>query len=72
MTHGADPEPVIPKLRWWQILLAVLICVVYAASTRFYELDSPLLRLLGGNRRVDPVTLHMRGEFVENNLGLAR
>jgi len=72
MTYTSDPEPVSPKLHWWQTLLAVLILIAFALSTRYYELDAPILRVLGGNRWVDANTLHQQGEFVENNLGTAR
>ncbi len=45
-----------------------LICVWL--SVRFpYEVESGLERFLNGPDRVNPQTLHQRGEFVENNLG---
>src|ERR1035438_6315517 len=55
-----------------QMLIALLIVGTPLAMTRFYEFDSPLWRALMGHRRVDPETLHLQGEFVENNLGTAR
>jgi cytochrome c oxidase subunit 2 len=53
------------KLR--TILLWVLaLCLIPA--TRYYQIDVPLLRFLRGSH-VDPLSLHLAGEFVENNLG---
>ena len=40
-------------------------------STRFYEVDLPVWHFLGGGKGPDPATLHLRGEFVESNLGAA-
>lgn len=52
-----------------RIFLLTVLALSLIPATRFYQIDEPLLRLLGGNRRVDPLTLHLSGEFVENNLG---
>jgi cytochrome c oxidase subunit II len=54
------------KLR--NFLLTVLILLMIPA-TRFYQIDEPILRMLRGSREVDPLALHLAGEFVENNLG---
>ena len=43
------------------------LCLIPA--TRYYQIDEPLLRFLRGSRHVDPLALHLAGEFVENNLG---
>lgn len=40
-------------------------------STRYYEVDLPVWHFLGGGKGPDPATLHLRGEFVESNLGAA-
>jgi cytochrome c oxidase subunit II len=40
-------------------------------STRFYEVDLPVWHFFGGGKGPDPATLHLRGEFVESNLGAA-
>ncbi len=40
-------------------------------SIRYYEVDLPIWHLLGGGKGLDPATLHLRGEFVESNLGAA-
>ncbi|HXZ34104.1 MAG TPA: hypothetical protein VEH30_17655 [Terriglobales bacterium] len=40
-------------------------------STRFYMVDLPVWHFLGGDNGPDPATLHLRGEFVESNLGTA-
>ncbi|MFZ0817385.1 MAG: hypothetical protein WAM78_17815 [Candidatus Sulfotelmatobacter sp.] len=54
------------KLR--TVLLTVLVLCIIPA-TRYYQIDVPLLRFLRGSSRVDPLSLHLAGEFVENNLG---
>lgn len=54
------------KLRTF-LLTALVLCLIPA--TRYYQIDEPLLRLLRGSQRVDPVSLHLSGEFVESNLG---
>ena len=54
------------KLRIF-LLTVVVLCLIPA--TRYYQIDVPLLRYLKGTRNVDPITLHLAGEFVENNLG---
>jgi cytochrome c oxidase subunit II len=61
-----------PKVTVVQILLTFLIMGGLLAASRFYEFDLPLWRALMGRNRVDPETLHLQGEFVENNLGTAR
>ena len=43
------------------------LCLIPA--TRYYQIDEPLLRFLRGSHHVDPLALHLAGEFVENNLG---
>lgn len=48
----------------------VLVGCAIAAS-RYYEVDEPVWRLLTGGRKIDPATLHLKGEFVESNLGTA-
>jgi cytochrome c oxidase subunit II len=40
-------------------------------STRYYMVDLPVWHLFGGGNEPDPLTLHLRGEFVESNLGAA-
>jgi cytochrome c oxidase subunit II len=54
------------KLRTFLITVLIL-CIIPA--TRYNEIDLPLLRFLRGSGRVDPLSLHLSGEFVENNLG---
>jgi cytochrome c oxidase subunit 2 len=56
----------------WRKVRTVVITVFVLAlipATRFYQIDKPLFRLLQGSRHVDPLSLHLSGEFVENNLG---
>lgn len=54
------------KLRTF-LLTVLVLCLIPA--TRYYQIDEPLLRLLRGSQHVDPLSLHLSGEFVENNLG---
>ena len=56
------------KIGFWAAigLLAVLLL-----STRFYMVDVPLWHFLEGGEKPDPATLHLHGEFVESNLGMA-
>ncbi len=49
------------------LITALILCLIPA--TRYYQIDVPILRFLKGSRQVDPVSLHLAGEFVENNLG---
>jgi cytochrome c oxidase subunit II len=53
------------KLRRF-VLWVLVLCLIPA--TRYYQIDLPLLRFLKGSH-VDPLSLHLSGEFVENNLG---
>jgi cytochrome c oxidase subunit 2 len=51
-------------------LAAALTLVGLAVlSTRYSEVDLPVWHFLGGGKGPDPATLHLRGEFVESNLG---
>jgi cytochrome c oxidase subunit II len=54
------------KLRTFLITVLVL-CIIPA--TRYYQIDVPLLRFLKGSHNINPLSLHLAGEFVENNLG---
>jgi cytochrome c oxidase subunit 2 len=54
------------KLRIF-VVTALVLCLI--PLTRYYQIDQPLLRFLRGSRHVDPLSLHLSGEFVENNLG---
>jgi len=49
------------------LLTVLVLCLIPA--TRYYQIDVPVLRFLSGSRHVDPLSLHLSGEFVENNLG---
>jgi cytochrome c oxidase subunit 2 len=49
------------------LLTVLALCLIPA--TRYYQVDEPLLRFLRGSRHIDPLSLHLSGEFVENNLG---
>ncbi len=54
------------KLR---IFLLTVLALALIPATRYYQIDAPLLGYLKGARAVDPLSLHLAGEFVENNLG---
>jgi cytochrome c oxidase subunit 2 len=54
------------KLRTF-LLTVLVLCLIPA--TRYYQVDAPILRYLRGSRHVDPLSLHLAGEFVESNLG---
>ena len=53
------------RLLLWMLVLSLI------PATRYYQIDVPLLRFLEGSRHIDPLSLHLSGEFVENNLGTA-
>jgi cytochrome c oxidase subunit 2 len=72
MTIGANPGPAIRKVTLVPILVAVALTVIFVAATRIYEFELPLWQRLMVNGEINPDTLHMNGEFVENNLGTAR
>jgi cytochrome c oxidase subunit II len=55
-----------PKLRTF-LLTVLVLCLIPA--TRYYQIDVPLVRFLRGSHHIDPLSLHLAGEFVENNLG---
>lgn len=55
--------------RKFRIGLFTVLALCLIPATRYYQIDEPLLRLLRGSHNIDPLTLHLSGEFVENNLG---
>ena len=60
------------KRRPLNFVIAMVLVGAAILSTRYYEVDLPLLRLLAGRNRIDPLSLHLSGEFVEGNLGTAQ
>lgn len=46
--------------------IAIWLCVRFP-----YEIGASVTALLGTSGRIDPLTLHLQGEFVESNLGTA-
>ena len=62
------------KEKTWTIgfVIAMLLVGATILSTRYYEVDLPVLHFLGFLNGPDPATLHLEGEFVESNLGLAQ
>lgn len=58
-------------MKWKKVrvfLLTVLLLLLIPA-TRYNQIDLPLLRYFKSNQEVDPLALHLAGEFVESNLG---
>ena len=49
------------------LVTALVLCLI--PLTRYYQIDQPLIRFMRGSHHVDPLSLHLAGEFVENNLG---
>ncbi len=54
------------KLRTF-VLTVLVLCLIPAM--RYNQIDVPLLHYFAGSREVDPLSLHLAGEFVESNLG---
>jgi cytochrome c oxidase subunit 2 len=52
-----------------RIFLITVFCLCLIPLTRFNQIDEPLIRFFRGSHQVNPLTLHLAGEFVENNLG---
>ena len=53
-----------------RVLLISIALICVWLTVRFpYEAESGLAYLLNGPNQVNPQTLHLRGEFVESNLG---
>lgn len=52
-----------------RIFVFTLLALCLIPATRYYQIDEPLLKLLRGSNHIDPLSLHLSGEFVENNLG---
>ena len=50
---------------------AIALVALAILSTRYYEVGLPLWHFLGGGKGPDPAALHLRGKFVESNLGAA-
>ena len=55
--------------RKFRTFLFTVLALCLIPATRYYQIDEPLLRFLRGSHHVDPLALHLAGEFVENNLG---
>ena len=50
------------------VLLTILVLCLIPA-TRYYEIDEPVFRFFHTAHEIDPLALHVAGEFVENSLG---
>jgi hypothetical protein len=53
-------------------LLSMALVASAILATRIQEVDVPIWQRFADANRVNPLTLHLRGEFVESNLGTAR
>jgi cytochrome c oxidase subunit 2 len=55
------------------IIVGVVVLGLAIFGTRYYEIDVPLWRYFAGeSAAIDPLTLHLKGEFIESNLGVAQ
>lgn len=50
---------------------AMTLFAVATLSTRYYMVELPIYHFFGGGEGPEPSALHLRGEFVESNLGAA-
>jgi cytochrome c oxidase subunit 2 len=53
-------------------ILAMVLVALLILSMRYYEIDLPVLHFFGIGTGPEPARLHVKGEFVESNLGLAQ
>ena len=53
-------------------LLSIALVASAILATRIQEVDVPKWQRFAEANRVNPLTLHLQGEFVESNLGTAR
>ena len=53
-------------------LLSMALVASAILATRIQEVDVPIWQRFADANRVNPLTLHLQGEFVESNLGTAR
>ncbi|HMD08706.1 MAG TPA: hypothetical protein VKH63_14300, partial [Candidatus Acidoferrum sp.] len=52
-------------------VVAMALVGLALLSIRYYMVDLPVWHFFSGGNGPDPATLHLRGEFVESNLGAA-
>ena len=57
------------KKRGFLLIMALVASAILA--TRIQEVDVPIWQRFADANRVNPLTLHLQGEFVESNLGTA-
>jgi cytochrome c oxidase subunit II len=70
--HTAAEVTSSPRKLTRVVLVSITLICVWLTIRFPYEAESGLEYLLRGHNRVDPQTLHLRGEFVESNLGPAQ
>jgi cytochrome c oxidase subunit 2 len=66
---GSNPNRPRVKKTWF--VAGVMLFGAVILSTRYYMVDLPVYHFFGGGEAPDPPALHLRGEFVESNLGAA-
>ena len=59
------------KMKKIGFVAGMILLAVALLSTRYYMVDLPAYHFLGGGEGPEPAALHLRGEFVESNLGAA-
>jgi cytochrome c oxidase subunit 2 len=52
-----------------RVFLLTVLALCLIPATRWYQIDEPILRYFRASHDVDPLALHLSGEFVESNLG---
>ena len=52
-----------------RIVAFTVLALALIPATRFNQIDEPLIRYFRGPTPIDPLTLHLSGEFMESNLG---
>lgn len=69
--HSATPAGPSARKRIRVLLISIALICMWLTVRFPYEAESGLEHLLNGPNQVNPQTLHLRGEFVESNLGPA-
>jgi cytochrome c oxidase subunit II len=67
--HSAAEAGLSARKRVRVVLVSIALICVWLTVRFPYEAESGLEHILNGPNRVNPQTLHLRGEFVESNLG---
>ena len=70
-SHESGVDEIASMKKKIGFVAAIALVALAILSTRYYEVDLPVWHFLGGGQGPDPAALHLRGEFVESNLGAA-